>query len=277
VELPDFDAERPRLTAIAVRILGSEADADDVLQEAWLRLSRTATIDDLPAWLTTVVTRLCLDHLRRRRTRLVVESMVPDDHAPIDPEGDTLLAEVTGDAMQVVLDALAPAERVALLCRQGRQVGECRDDRCRGRLPRLLRARRPAPALLELAPSGMGAGVSERRAGGLPVQDAPHANATAMVAMAIDVKTVQTRVGHRRATTTLDIYAQPTAAADRGAAETLGVHFLGSPRVDEPSEGSSAPPSRRIARDERAMAAFRGPDRAPRRGRRNGPSPGRRC
>ena len=53
------------------------------------------------------------------------------------------------------------------------------------------------------------------------------ANATVMVALAIDVKTVQTRVGHRRATTTLDIYAQPTAAADRGAAEALGAHFLG--------------------------------------------------
>jgi len=70
------------------------------------------------------------------------------------------------------------------------------------------------------------------------------ANATAMVAMAIDVKTVQIRVGHRRATTTLDIYTQPTAAADRGAAEALGVHFLGSPRADEPSESSPAPPSR---------------------------------
>jgi RNA polymerase sigma factor (sigma-70 family) len=115
VELTDFDAERPQLTAIAVRILGSEADADDVLQEAWLRLSRTDAIDDLPAWLTTVVTRLCLDHLRKRRTRSMVESMVPDDHAPIDPEGDALLAEVTGDAMQVVLDALAPAERVAFV------------------------------------------------------------------------------------------------------------------------------------------------------------------
>jgi RNA polymerase sigma factor (sigma-70 family) len=115
MELTDFDAERPRLTAIAVRILGSEADADDVLQEAWLRLSRTDAIDDLPAWLTTVVTRLCLDHLRKRRTRSEVESMVPDDHAPIDPEGDALLAEVTGDAMQVVLDALAPAERVAFV------------------------------------------------------------------------------------------------------------------------------------------------------------------
>ena len=115
VELTDFDAERPRLTAIAVRILGSEADADDVLQEAWLRLSRTDAIVDLPAWLTTVVTRLCLDHLRKRRTRSVVEFMVPDDHAPIDPEGDVLLAEVTGDAMQIVLDALAPAQRVAFV------------------------------------------------------------------------------------------------------------------------------------------------------------------
>ena len=72
MEVTDFDAERPRLTAIAIRILGSEADADDVLQEAWLRLSRTDAIDDLPAWLTTVVTRLCLDQLRKRRTRSVV-------------------------------------------------------------------------------------------------------------------------------------------------------------------------------------------------------------
>ena len=70
------------------------------------------------------------------------------------------------------------------------------------------------------------------------------ANATVMVALAIDVKTVQTRVGHRRATTTLDIYAQPTAAADRGAAEALGVHFLGSPPPGELAESSPAPPSR---------------------------------
>jgi RNA polymerase sigma-70 factor (ECF subfamily) len=110
-----FDAERPRLTAIAIRILGSEADADDVLQEAWLRLSRTDAIDDLPAWLTTVVTRLCLDQLRKRRTRSVVEAEVPADHVPVDPEADALLAEKTGDAMQVVLDVLAPAERAAFV------------------------------------------------------------------------------------------------------------------------------------------------------------------
>ena len=115
MDVTDFDAERPRLIAIATRILGSEADADDVLQEAWLRLSRTDGIDDLPAWLTTVVTRLCLDQLRKRRTRLVVESEVPGEPAPIDPEADALLAEKTGGAMQVVLDALAPAERAAFV------------------------------------------------------------------------------------------------------------------------------------------------------------------
>jgi RNA polymerase sigma factor (sigma-70 family) len=111
----DFDAERPRLTAIAIRILGSEADADDVLQEAWLRLSRTDSIDDLPAWLTTVVTRLCLDQLRKRRSRSVAEAEVSDDPASFDVESDALLAERTGDAMQVVLDTLAPAERVAFV------------------------------------------------------------------------------------------------------------------------------------------------------------------
>ena len=113
--MTDFNAERPRLAAIAVRILGSQADADDVLQEAWLRLSRTENIDELPAWLTTVVTRLCLDHLRKRRTRSEAEAEAPADPAPVDPEADALLAETMGGAMQVVLDALAPAERAAFV------------------------------------------------------------------------------------------------------------------------------------------------------------------
>jgi RNA polymerase sigma-70 factor (ECF subfamily) len=113
MDVTDFHAERPRLTAIAVRILGSEADADDVVQEAWLRLSATDDIDDLPAWLTTVVTRLCLDHLRKRRTRSEVEP--PADPPSVDPEADALLAERTGGAMQIVLDTLAPAERAAFV------------------------------------------------------------------------------------------------------------------------------------------------------------------
>lgn len=115
MEVTDFDAERPRLTAIAARILGSQADADDVLQDAWLRLSRAGDIDDPPAWLTTVVTRLCLDQLRKRRTRTVAEEEAPPESAPVDPEADVLLAERMGDAMQVVLDALAPAERAAFV------------------------------------------------------------------------------------------------------------------------------------------------------------------
>ncbi len=115
MEATHFDAERPRLTAIATRILGSRADADDVLQDTWLRLSRTDDIEDLPAWLTTVVTRLCLDQLRKRRTRLIAESEAPADFAPVDPEADALLADQMDDAMRVVLDTLAPAERVAFV------------------------------------------------------------------------------------------------------------------------------------------------------------------
>jgi len=115
MEATDFDAERPRLTAIAIRILGSKADAEDVLQEAWLRHARTDDIDDLPAWLTTVVTRLCLDQLRKQRARSEAEAKPPVDPAPADPAADVLLAEKIGDAMQVVLDTLVPAERAAFV------------------------------------------------------------------------------------------------------------------------------------------------------------------
>jgi RNA polymerase sigma-70 factor (ECF subfamily) len=113
-----FEAERPRLTAVAARILGSNAEADDVLQEAWLRFSTAEGVDDLPAWLTTVVTRLCLDHLRRRHTRSAAEAAAgPSEVGParVDPESDALLAERVEEAMQVVLDTLAPAERAAFV------------------------------------------------------------------------------------------------------------------------------------------------------------------
>jgi RNA polymerase sigma-70 factor (ECF subfamily) len=111
----DFDAERPRLTALATRILGSRADADDVVQEAWIRLSCTDSIDNPPAWLTTVVTRLCLDHLRRQRISADIDAVPRPDPAQTDPETDALLAEKIGEAMQVVLDTLAPAERAAFV------------------------------------------------------------------------------------------------------------------------------------------------------------------
>lgn len=115
----DFEAERPRLSAVAGRILGSRADAEDVVQEAWLRLSRAEGVENVPAWLTTVVTRLCLDRLRQQRTRADVEVALavaaPTGDAVADPEADSLLAERVGDAMQVVLDTLAPAERAAFV------------------------------------------------------------------------------------------------------------------------------------------------------------------
>lgn len=113
----NFDAERPRLRAIASRVLGSEADADDVVQETWLRFCRTEGIEDLPAWLTTVVTRLCLDHLRKRGTRSDKEAAVgsTDGSPPVDLEADVLLAERVSGAMQVVVGTLAPAERAAFV------------------------------------------------------------------------------------------------------------------------------------------------------------------
>lgn len=120
MDVTDFEAERARLFAIATRILGSEADADDVLQDARLRLTRADGIDDLPAWLTTVVTRLCLDQLRKRRSRSEAETDAGTDRTVIervviDPEADAVLAARVGGAMQVVLDVLGPAERAAFV------------------------------------------------------------------------------------------------------------------------------------------------------------------
>jgi RNA polymerase sigma factor (sigma-70 family) len=115
MDLTAFEAERARLAAIATRVLGSSADTDDVLQEARIRFAGADGIDDAPAWLTTIVTRLCLDHLRKRRTSTNAEVAVPADVAGVDPEADALLAERVGGAMQVVFDTLAPAERAAFV------------------------------------------------------------------------------------------------------------------------------------------------------------------
>lgn len=110
-----FEGECARLTALAARILGATVEADDVVQEAWLRLARTDDVDDPPAWLTTVVTRLCLDRLRKWQTRSAAEADAPAEAEPVDPEADALRAEQVGGAMQIVLDTLAPAERAAFV------------------------------------------------------------------------------------------------------------------------------------------------------------------
>jgi RNA polymerase sigma factor (sigma-70 family) len=118
-----FEAARPRLQRIALRILGSPAESDDALQESWLRISR-ADVDgvaNLEGWLTTIVARACLDALKRRMRRR--EELTPDDPrldiaaiAPGErPEEEALLADSIGVALLILLDALPPAERVAFV------------------------------------------------------------------------------------------------------------------------------------------------------------------
>jgi RNA polymerase sigma-70 factor (ECF subfamily) len=114
-----FEAERPRVRGLAARMLGNDAAADDAVQEAWIRLVRTDQrgdeIDNLPGWLTTVVSRICLDVLRSRTAHR--EDAFADDTDVVDtaptPEEQVELVDAVGQAMTVVLDTLAPAERLA--------------------------------------------------------------------------------------------------------------------------------------------------------------------
>ena len=109
-----FQAERPRLVGIASRVLGDHAEAEDVVQQAWLRLHGTdAEIESLPAWLTTVTTRLCLDRLRSRTP--VPVDLVEPGVTENDPADDIALADTVGLALHVVLDRLSPSERVAFV------------------------------------------------------------------------------------------------------------------------------------------------------------------
>src|SRR5581483_9617381 len=115
-----FEDNRGRLRAVAFRMLGSSAEADDAVQEAWLRLSRTdaSQVENLGGWLTTVVARVCLDMLRRRDTRreLPLEDLAPLSlDSGMDPEREAMLGESVGLALLVVLQQLAPAERVAFV------------------------------------------------------------------------------------------------------------------------------------------------------------------
>jgi RNA polymerase sigma factor (sigma-70 family) len=121
----EFETQRPYLHAIAFRMLGSHADADDAVQEAWLRLARTGggDIDDLRGWLTTVTGRICLDVLRRRGVRgeqpleldvgMLPREAVADSR--IDPGEEAVLADSVSLALYVVMDALTPAERVSFV------------------------------------------------------------------------------------------------------------------------------------------------------------------
>jgi RNA polymerase sigma factor (sigma-70 family) len=121
--LDRFQEQQPRLWAVAYRMLGSTSEADDAVQEAWLRASRadTGRVENLPAWLTTVVARLCLNMLRSRKLRReepldmqMPEQLIGNEDGG-DPEQEALLADSVGLALLVVLDTLAPAERLAFV------------------------------------------------------------------------------------------------------------------------------------------------------------------
>jgi RNA polymerase sigma factor (sigma-70 family) len=121
-----FEVHRPHLHAVATRLLGSRAEADDALQEAWIRVDRAdhSDVDNVAGWLTTVVSRVCLtmlDARKRRREEALEAGRLPDpvitraDDAAPDPEAEALAADGVGAALLVVLETLGPAERLAFV------------------------------------------------------------------------------------------------------------------------------------------------------------------
>jgi RNA polymerase sigma-70 factor, ECF subfamily len=122
-----FEVSRPRLRSLAYRMLGSHDEADDAVQETWIRLDRSdpASVENLQGWLTTVVARICLDRLRSRSSRPEDSAGAPPDHVTAttagpgdgngDPADDVVMAESIGAALSVLLDRLSPAERVAFV------------------------------------------------------------------------------------------------------------------------------------------------------------------
>jgi RNA polymerase sigma factor (sigma-70 family) len=128
METPDwlahqFEAERPRLRAVAYRMLGSLTEAEDAVQEVWLHLSRadTSTIANLGGWLTTAVARVCLNLLHARKARredsleASAQELMTSREGGIDPEQDALRADSVSQALLVILDTLTPAERLAFV------------------------------------------------------------------------------------------------------------------------------------------------------------------
>src|SRR5262245_54202314 len=116
-----FEEKRGHLRAVAYRMLGSRSEADDAVQDAWLRISAAdaSGVENIGGWMTTIVARICLDMLRSRKSRREdpLEEHEPGDAMPagdaVDPEREALLADAVGLAMLLVLDRLDPAERVA--------------------------------------------------------------------------------------------------------------------------------------------------------------------
>src|SRR6266576_1333323 len=123
LQAEQFEEHRKQLQSVAYRMLGSVSEAEDAVQEAWLRLSRSDSdaIDNLGGWLTTVVGRVCIDMLRARRSRRedYVGSWLPEpivnSDETADPENEALLADAVGLALFVVLETLTPAERLAFV------------------------------------------------------------------------------------------------------------------------------------------------------------------
>jgi RNA polymerase sigma-70 factor (ECF subfamily) len=119
----EFEQNRAHLREVARRMLGSGAEAEDAVQEAWLRLNRadTGEVENLRGWLTTVVSRICLDMLRARRARReeLMDDWLPEPVVTVgefgDPEQEALMADAVGVAMLVVLEMLSPAERLAFV------------------------------------------------------------------------------------------------------------------------------------------------------------------
>jgi len=165
----EFEQHRAHLRAVAYRMLGSASDAEDAVQDSWIRLGRTdvGTIENLRAWLTTVVARVCLDMLRARGSRREdpLDSYVPDPlitRADTDPEADAMRADAVGLALLVVLETLEPAERLAFVLHDvfgmpfdeiapivDRSSAATRQLASRARRRVQSRAPRPAPGLRE--------------------------------------------------------------------------------------------------------------------------------
>ena len=173
-----FEENRPRLRGVAYRMLGSLSEAEDAVQEAWLRLNRidTATVENLGGWLTTVVSRVCLDMLRSRKSRreepigaqVTEPSVVRGEGA--DPEGEAVLADSVGVALLVVLDTLTPAERLAFVLHDLFAMPFDEIGSIMGRSPAAAkqlasRARRRVRG--SPAPSDAGTGSSARSGGGV--------------------------------------------------------------------------------------------------------------